>query len=349
MSLNDEAVVVYDAVIIGGGPSGLACALTLGRVRRSVVVLDSQQYRNEAADHMHAFPTNDGRPSAAYLAAARNEVQQYPSVHLPARPIAIVAVSNEPLSPTSPLSDFSTPQVTNAESKNDSARLFRVTDAVGHSWVARFLVLATGVIDILPSILDFETHWGRSILHCIYCHGYEHRDQSAGVIGGDFANVSAALTSATLFSSITLFCNDEFPGTGPAAQILQQRIPGFEKLLAAKNVAIDRRTIKALTKISSPGLTPQMELLFSDGSAARCDILLHVPPTTQRADNLGEQLGLAKAADGSWELSHPSGKTNVDRVYATGDAAQVFKSVSNAVLTGMAAGTMVHHELSFHF
>ena len=35
-----------DAVVVGGGPAGLAAASWLGRYRRSVVVMDSGDYRN---------------------------------------------------------------------------------------------------------------------------------------------------------------------------------------------------------------------------------------------------------------------------------------------------------------
>jgi thioredoxin reductase len=72
----------YDVAVIGGGPAGLQAALTLGRVHRSVLLLDSGEYRNDAAQHMHNFVTQDGTPPAEFRAAAREQLKAYDTVEL---------------------------------------------------------------------------------------------------------------------------------------------------------------------------------------------------------------------------------------------------------------------------
>lgn len=73
---------MYDVIVIGAGPAGLQAALTLGRMHRSTLVLDSGEYRNEPAQAMHNFITHDGTPPAELRAAARSELTAYDDVEL---------------------------------------------------------------------------------------------------------------------------------------------------------------------------------------------------------------------------------------------------------------------------
>ena len=67
----------FDAIVIGGGPAGLQATLTLARVHRRVLMLDSGRYRNDPATHMHNVVTHDGRPPAEFRALARAELAAY--------------------------------------------------------------------------------------------------------------------------------------------------------------------------------------------------------------------------------------------------------------------------------
>src|SRR5690348_3735737 len=68
---------LVDVVIVGGGVAGLSAALTLARVRRSVVVIDAGEPRNAPASHMHGFLTRDGTPPLELLELGRAEVTGY--------------------------------------------------------------------------------------------------------------------------------------------------------------------------------------------------------------------------------------------------------------------------------
>ena len=74
----------FDAVIVGGGPAGLAAALTLGRSRRRTLLCDAGVPRNAAASHIRNFVTRDGTPPAAFRAIGREQLEPYPSVEVPA-------------------------------------------------------------------------------------------------------------------------------------------------------------------------------------------------------------------------------------------------------------------------
>jgi thioredoxin reductase len=140
---------MYDVVIAGGGPAGLAAALTLGRGRKRVLLCDAGPPRNAAAVHVQNFVTRDGTPPREFRRIAREQLQRYPNV-------AIVDTRVEQVEGT------------------QSAFAVRLTEKTVS---ARRLLLCTGMIDELPPIDGFRELWGRSIFACPYCHGWEIQDR----------------------------------------------------------------------------------------------------------------------------------------------------------------------------
>src|SRR5689334_9933575 len=138
-----------DVAVIGGSAAGLAAALQLGRQRRAVIVVDSGEPRNAPAAHMHSFLGRDGTDPAKLLAAGRAEVRSYGGEVLSGRAL---------------------------QARRDGER-FVVDLAAGDTIVARRIVVATGLVDELPDVEGLAVHWGRSVIHCPFCHGYEVRDQ----------------------------------------------------------------------------------------------------------------------------------------------------------------------------
>jgi len=141
-----------DVVVVGGGAAGLSAALVLGRARRRVVVVDAGAPRHAAAAHMHGFLSRDGMSPGDFLAAGRAELRGYDVELIEDRVVAI----------------------------EDG---FRSRLAGGRVLQARRVLVATGVRDELPEIPGVHERWGRDLLHCPYCHGWEVRDQPIGVLG----------------------------------------------------------------------------------------------------------------------------------------------------------------------
>ncbi len=151
----------YDVAIVGGGAAGLSAALVLGRARRRVIVIDGGQPRNAPAAHMHGFLSRDGMPPRELLAAGRKEASGYGV-------------------------EFAEDRVASIEPG------FAVNLARGGVVDARRLLLATGAVDELPAIEGVRERWGRDVLHCPYCHGWEVRDRPLGVVGIGGASVEHA-------------------------------------------------------------------------------------------------------------------------------------------------------------
>ena len=166
-----------DVVVVGGGPSGLAAASWLGRYRRSVVVVDSQEYRSGMVDRSHGYLGRDPQTPTELLERGRQEVLAYPTVQIRQR------------------------RVQSLVRREDG--LFEVDDDL----LAHRLVLACGVKDVLPDVGDFDVHYGASVFHCPSCDGYEARDKHVVALGWDPHLVGFAETLKNWATSVTVVTN----------------------------------------------------------------------------------------------------------------------------------------------
>lgn len=147
---------MYDAIVIGAGPAGLQAALTLGRMHRSTLVLDSGVYRNATVAHMHNVIGNDGTAPAAFRATARAQLEAYADVSV---------------------------RDVGAERISAIADGFSVALADGSVEAARRIVLATGIADTLPDVPGLGALWGRSAFSCPFCDGHEHSGTPIAILG----------------------------------------------------------------------------------------------------------------------------------------------------------------------
>jgi thioredoxin reductase len=145
---------MYDVIVIGGGPAGLQAALTIGRMHRSVLLLDSGEYRNATVEHAHNLLTNDGRSPEELRRIARTELAAYDTVEVRAGEVTAVA---------------------------GAIGGFEVTTTQGLERAHR-LVLATGMRDELPAVPGLAEQWGRRVAQCPFCHGHEFAGQRIGIL-----------------------------------------------------------------------------------------------------------------------------------------------------------------------
>jgi len=152
-----------DVVVIGGGSAGLQAALTLGRMRFDVVVVDVGQPSNAPA---HAIGGLLGAHDVApldLLATGRAQLAELPSVRILAAEATRV---------------------------DDS---LRVVLADGRALSARAVVLATGMDYAVPDLPGMDGLWGTSVIHCPFCHGWESRDARIGLLAGGEEHVGHVL------------------------------------------------------------------------------------------------------------------------------------------------------------
>jgi thioredoxin reductase len=179
----DLSTSTVDAVVIGGGAAGLNGALMLARSRRSVVVIDSGTPRNAPADGVHGLLGLDGTPPAELLRRGRDEVGRYGGRIVSGEVVAAAPAAPDP----------------------DGDLRFSVTLADGTTVHTRRVLVATGLRDQLPDIPGLAQHWGRGVVHCPYCHGWEVRDEPIGVLAVGPASVHHALLFAQLTADLIYF------------------------------------------------------------------------------------------------------------------------------------------------
>lgn len=169
----------YDAVIVGGGPAGLAAALTLGRARKHVLLCDAGPRRNAPAAHIHNFVTRDGTPPDEFRAIARRQLEAYPNVEM---------------------------RAVRVDSIEGSRGAFQIH--VGSEVVnARRVLLCMGVIDEMLPLEGFRELWGHAIFQCPFCHGWEARDQVWGLLALNAAFVQFAIHLRGWTRDVIVFTN----------------------------------------------------------------------------------------------------------------------------------------------
>ncbi|KAF3479632.1 membrane dipeptidase GliJ [Arthroderma uncinatum] len=197
---------IWDVLIVGGGPAGLAAALALSRRLHTTLIFDSGVYRNRFTSHMHNVPTWDHRNPADFRKASRDElVARYETVQ------------------------FQGAHLEGIMQRADG--VFAAWDNTGTQWLGRKVILATGVRDKFPNIEGFENAWAKGIFHCLFCHGYEERNAlSAGVLAFELLETTqtalhVARSARRLAKSVTIYTNGS---DALAASIQADLNPGEE-------------------------------------------------------------------------------------------------------------------------
>lgn len=298
----------YEAVVVGGGAAGLSAALVLGRARRRTLVVDAGEPRNAPAAHLQGYLTRDGMPPAEFLAAGREEIARYGVELVRDRAVDV--------------------------SRQDNGE-FRVTLAAGRTVHARRLVLATGLADELPTVAGVAERFGRDVLHCPYCHGWEVRDRSFGVLATTPMSVHQALMVSQWSKDVTLF---------------------LHTVTEAELTADDTRRLTAAGVVVVPGevagLVVEGDRLtgvrLTDGTVHDRSTLFVAPRAVPRND-LFERLGaeLRETPFGTYPVVDETGLTTVPGVWAAGNAVGFAEQVVNAAGAGYRAAATLNGELLF--
>lgn len=298
--MNMQPKNIFDTIIISGSYAGLSAAMTLGRSLRKVLIIDSGKPCNAQTPHSHNFLTRDGETPAHLAAIAKAQVLVYPSITY-LNDTALSALQTE-----------------NGFKIDTSTQVFE----------SKKLILATGVKDIFPAIKGFETCWGISVLHCPYCHGYEVRSQSTGIIANGEMGYEFIKLISNWTEDLTLFTN------GPVTldELSKQK-------LASRNINIIDKEIEEL--VHHNGIVKHIS--FKDGSKQKIEAI-YARCTTQQNTAIAADLHCDYTQDGYITVNNFQ-QTTIPGIYAVGDCTTMMRSVSSAVATGAIAGATLNREL----
>jgi thioredoxin reductase len=292
----------YDVIVIGAGPAGLSAALMLGRSRRRVLVCDTGKPRNAASRAMHGYLTRDGIAPPEFLRIAREQLAEYDCVEL--RDVA----------------------VTDAEC--DDGGRFHVRLATGERADARKLLIATGVIDNVPTIPGFAELYGRSVFHCPYCDGWEVRDQAIAVYGRGARGYGLSLELLGWSRDVVL-CTD-----GPSeldaeqlARLARNRIRVRDERVARLD---GRDGILERVVFDRGDPLPRRALFFTTGQVQQSELAI-------RLGCEFNEKGTVRT--GKYESTHLTG------LYVAGDASRAVQWVVVAAAEGAEAAFAINTDL----
>ncbi|MEV6051969.1 NAD(P)/FAD-dependent oxidoreductase [Streptomyces sp. NPDC052107] len=294
----------YEAVVVGGGAAGLSAALILGRARRRTLVVDAGEPRNAPSAHMQGYLSRDGMSPAEFLAIGREEIARY----------GVELVRD---------------RVVDAAKVED----FTVVLASGGPVRARQLVIATGLKDELPKVPGLAERFGRDVVHCPYCHGWEARDLPTGVLATSPLSVHQALMVTQWSKDVRFFLHE----------VSESELTDDDlRRLAAAGVTVVPGKVAGLLVAEDRLAGVRLE----DGAVHGREVLYTAPravPNNHLLVRLGAELH--ETPFGAYPVIDERGLTTVPGLWAAGNASGFAEQVINAASRGYRAGAAINGEL----
>lgn len=286
----------FDVIILGGGAAGLSAATALGRFKRRIAVINSGAPRNAPASGVHNFLTRDGVSPLELQRLGRADAAAY--------------------------------GVTFIDAEIDSvAPGFVVNGTVS----APRLIVATGGTDVLPDIPGLADQWGRGVIHCPYCHGWEVRGRAIGILGSHERVGHIALLFRQLSDDVTVFLDVDLPGEERA-------------LLAARGIRVIEQAVASVDSVDGT----LRSVTLADGSTHPLDALAVASRVVARADFLAP-LGLIPTEHPSGAATHlpvdAMGLTSVPGVWAAGNVSDPMAQVVTSAAQGLMAAAALNADL----
>jgi thioredoxin reductase len=297
----------YEVIVVGGGAAGLSAALVLGRARRRTLVVDAGEPRNAPSAHLQGYLSRDGMSPAEFLAVGREEIARYG-----------VELVRE--------------RVVDADRDGEG---FTARLAGGRTVRARQLVIATGLKDELPEVPGLAARFGRDVVHCPYCHGWEVRDLPTGVLATSALSVHQALMVTQWSGDVRLFLHE----------VSESELTDDDlRRLAAAGVETVPGKVEGLV-VDGDRLTG---VRLADGTVHDREVLYAAPRAVPQNDLL-VKLGaeLRETPFGSYPVTDERGLTTVPGLWAAGNAGGFAEQVINAASRGYRAGAAINGELLF--
>ncbi len=193
------------------------------------------------------------------------------------------------------------------------------------------MLVTTGLRDELPDIPGVRQRWGRDLLHCPYCHGYEVRDQPVGVLAGDPATTAESLAHAHLIrqwsGDVVFFANGATLTATQREQLVARAIGVVDEPVVS--LAVDNDHLTGVV-VAGGRIVPRSAVF--------------VRPQFVPNDTLLVDLGCT-VRDNGWVQVDATGATSVPGIWAAGNATNPRAQVITAAGEGSAAAIAINTSL----
>ncbi|MEM6462222.1 MAG: NAD(P)/FAD-dependent oxidoreductase [Pseudomonadota bacterium] len=231
----------YQVAVVGGGPAGLAAALTLSRSMIRTVVFDSPlPPRNEASAHVAAHPGMDMASPQQMRETMAKEIANYG------------------------YADFKSAEI--ASISGGAKQGFTLATRGGSSFAARRVLICVGMVDVFPMIVGLKDRWGASIINCPFCQGFELRNRPWAI----YVHRPEILAAAEVYYNWT---KDLVMIVEPSITIAEERL----EAITALGIELIRGTAESL---HGPG-DSLTEIVLRDGRRIEREVLLLWPKQVQ--------------------------------------------------------------------
>lgn len=292
---------MLDCLIIGGGPAGLITSVYLGRFRRDVRVVDAGRSRAALIPMSHNYPGwPDGISGRDLLVRLREQSRRYGAT----------------------LSAGKVDRLVRLEAGTFEAR------AGTETIEARTVVIATGALDIEPSLPDINSAIRSGLVrHCPICDGYEVIGKTVAVIGRGLKGINEARFLRHYTDKLTLFTLDGRHGIGRAE---------LELLETAGIAVVDEALAEVCTEQGAI-----VGLRTRSGNTYRFDTLYSALGCRVRSE-LASSVGAA-CDDAGQIVVDEHLRTTVPGLYAVGDVANDLNQIVVGAGHAALAATAIHN------
>lgn len=295
-----EASDTLDCLIVGAGPGGLTCATYLVRYHRRIVVVDAGKSRARWIPTSHncpGFPR--GIHGGTLLQQQREQAEGYGAV----------------------IEDACIVQL------HKDGDVFEATAADGRRWRAHYVILATGIEDVMPPLDGLEPGIAAGAVRlCPVCDGYEASDCRVAVYGPLDEATGHALFLRTFSEDVSVIASDEAPASEWTAR--EAFDAGIAVYPVPQSLAFENG--KSVAR-------------FPDGSEQVFDTFYPTLGSRPHSD-LAAQAGARRDAQGEIEVDDHN-QSSVDGLYAVGDVVSALNQIAVAVGHAAIAATAVHNRL----
>ena len=281
---------MFDSIIIGSGPAGITASIYMSRAGLKVLVISKKESTLDKAEKIENYYGFEEPISGKQL--KENGIKQ-------AQRLGVEVLEKEVISIK--------------YSENGAYEVIVANQGIDEQYVAKTVVLATGVNRNTAKIKGIKEFEGRGISYCAICDAAFYRNKNVAVLGSGEYAIGEIEELLPIVSSVTMITNGQEP--------IEYR---------SEKLDINTKKVKEFR-----GDTKIQEIEFEDNSTQNVDgifIAQGIASSVDFAKKLGARV------ENNYIVVNENMETTVPNIYACGDCTGGVLQISKAVYEGTKAG-----------